>query len=816
MTDESNKVVNFLKLLQFNEDYSKVLSLKNLISFLMVKNIVFKENFDKRIPKNITEKKINFFEFLNKTIICFPNNDHNKFNLFLYQVETLDKINLNCNQTINDVLSESMIELLKSNSSKETYSYCQLIGIQMEAFYSANQNAFKNSNRLLGSADFENFRLLIGDDVLSYIFKFCSLFLFDEKLQNYIQLLGQSLKEKLNKLFTGQTYSTKFTSTLNLNNFSMKTNNINSSNSSFLPGANSNMNLVSTNLINNNNSNGVLDENSGKNFQIKKVFIPVQTFNVERTKIFYCTNFNRKLGLFKNSIFTKSKGREVMYNRSLDKDLQSNFNKNLIGNTNNSNSNKNPNLKNNINNISLSTNTMFGRIFDNNKGLIPKNIEITIKKFLESFIKRLAKYEYYKRIFICCPTRKDWKQFKSKLKDNLKKIKNPVITAEEETKIQDEISIDFTYLLGSTVEYKNVFKFIKDFLDFSLPKEFLGEENYCVLLDKLKTFISLNRFETLNKINLFDSKEFSFKEMKWLEFSGFSKTTYREIGTNLKNFIMKNIIHWLFDFLIVQLIRSHFYVTEKQGDHYKIFYYHKKDWDLILKINEIKFKHQFSEINKKEAIDVLFQKDLTFGKLRLVPKPTTCRPIISYKKRTMRSKSFLKNTLFETQKVFKYLSNLMQSKDDNCVVFDYKAIILKLRKFRFDLNAKITKFFEKNKKNFFEEEGEKLGETRKMDIDSNCRDFHFNAEKEDMYESSSDEYNKKIYQEALKRMSHELFINEMNKNDNSHINNLMNNSGNVFNYSLMFTQNLSQNVQNGFDPDNHNNHNLSENGKSLI
>ncbi len=686
MTDSSNKVVNFLKLLQYNEDYSKVITLKKLLSYIIFKNKIFKENFDNKIPKKITKKKIKFFEFLNKTIICFPNTNKINFEIFLYQVEFLEKINLDCNLTINDILAESMIELLKSNSFKETYSYCQLIGIQMESFYASNQNAFKNSNRLISSTEFETLRLLIGDDILSYVIKFCSLFLFDETLQNYIQLLGFSLKEKMNKLFTGQSFNTKFTSSINLNNFaSMKSGSLTNN---FL------LNPI-IGFNNNTNPNASSDESNLNNFINKKVYIPIQNFNVERTKIFYCTNFNRKLGLFKNSIFTKSKNKENFYYKNFDKDSNlNNVSSKIHSNGNNSfvNIGKKSNL-NNINNTSLSINTMYNRIFENNCRLIPIYLEDKIKKFLEIFNKKLSKYEFYKRIFIFCPTKKNWKPYKNKILENLKKIKTASYsTSEEEKEIQQEINNSFTYLLSSTVEYKNVFRFIKDFFDFSLPKDFLGEENYAVLLDKIKLFISLNRFETFNKINLFDSKEFTFKSMKWLEFKSISKTTYREIGVNLKNFVMKNIIFWIFDFLIVQLIRSNFYVTEKQGDHYKSFYYHKKDWDLILKVNELKFKHQFCEINKKEAIEVLYQKDLTFGKLRLVPKPTTCRPIISYKKRTMRTKVFMKNTLFETQKVFKYLSNLMQSKQDNCVVFDYKSIIQKLRKFRFDMNEKIRKF----------------------------------------------------------------------------------------------------------------------------
>ena len=52
-----------------------------------------------------------------------------------------------------------------------------------------------------------------------------------------------------------------------------------------------------------------------------------------------------------------------------------------------------------------------------------------------------------------------------------------------------------------------------------------------------------------------------------LEFAKTCKKKYCEIGILLKNFVMKTLIHWIFNFILVQLFRSHFFVTEKQGEH---------------------------------------------------------------------------------------------------------------------------------------------------------------------------------------------------------------------------------------------------------
>ena len=54
------------------------------------------------------------------------------------------------------------------------------------------------------------------------------------------------------------------------------------------------------------------------------------------------------------------------------------------------------------------------------------------------------------------------------------------------------------------------------------------------------------------------------------------------------------------------------------------------------------------------------------------------RPITSFKKKTIQTKSLLKSKLFEIQKIFKYIQCKMQNNNKNCVVFDYKEIIKRL------------------------------------------------------------------------------------------------------------------------------------------
>ena len=250
----------------------------------------------------------------------------------------------------------------------------------------------------------------------------------------------------------------------------------------------------------------------------------------------------------------------------------------------------------------------------------------------------------------------------------------------------DELMEQLISLINTHIHYDNIYKFIKSFLKHILPTEMLGPKNNKILLFKTIEFIRMNRFETFNKLNLFSHKEFSFNEMKWLQFKNFSKKKYCEIGILLKNFVMKTLIHWIFNFILVQLFRSHFFVTEKQGEHFKSLYYHKIIYDLIIKIcfdKYIYITNQYQKTNKKDALDTLITIDSAPGKLRLMPKASTMRPITSFKKKTLgQGKILLKNKLFDIQKIFKYIQNKMQNNSNNCVVFDYKEIMKRLINFK--------------------------------------------------------------------------------------------------------------------------------------
>ena len=614
-SDQKNKkdIENSLSiLLSFNKDYSYVTTLKSLFGDMSTVNPLFKSNINEITRLNIKNND-KLSEFFSKTIVCFSSTPNYNYDFFLSQIKQVDNIEINLHMSLMNILADSILTAMEMNLN----NLVQCTGLKEKNISDCNDNVLKNyTNRLINTRAFEMLRLCIGDYALMFLFQFCSMFVYDNKIRNYIQILGASLKDLMVRLLNVPTPNRMGNSNFYFQKvFTANNNTVNTYFSSF----NSNINLNTKNKIPNN-----------------------PQYIVERTKIYYCPNFNRKLGFFKKLNINE-----------WDPTLTFKDQKSFAAKT-------------------------FKSLFSNSEGLIPIDIKNAILKYINQIAKGIKTFNFSKELFRTCPMMKDWKKHKA---DIINKIKMFELAEKIEEKQVNELMDKMKTLINTNISYDRIFKFTSSFIHKVIPKELLGKSNTKVLLEKVKMFISMNRFETFNKINLFAHKEFSFNEMKWLTFKRMSNKKYSEYGILLKNYIMKTIIHWIFNFILVQLFRSHFFITEKQGDHFKSFYFHKIIYDLIIKICYIKYikiSNQYKPIQTRQALNILTTIDSAPGRLRLMPKPSTMRPITSFKKKTLGTRNNLKNKFFDIQKIFKYIQCKMQKNEKNGVVFDYKEIIKRL------------------------------------------------------------------------------------------------------------------------------------------
>ena len=248
---------------------------------------------------------------------------------------------------------------------------------------------------------------MLGDWIILYFFKYCSMFIFDEVCQNYIQILGINFKSIMTKLIAVP----RIEKTGNNNFYFTK---VFSGNSTFY---------------------------TQSQFQNKALpFLNDNSYTVERTKIYYCSNFNRKLGFFRNLKITPFKHfknvmanlEKIWMNSANSNNAFSNKknknnggskinNKNIMNNYNNSNLTKNINITEVNNNfVSVTYNKLFSKV----NSLLPIEVKSKIYFFFNYIATKINSYDYPKELFSACPIMKDWQKIKLSIKLKLKEIED--------------------------------------------------------------------------------------------------------------------------------------------------------------------------------------------------------------------------------------------------------------------------------------------------------------------------------------------------------------------------------------------------------
>jgi len=400
-------------LLSFHKDFSKVMTLSSLIEDICSINPIFKKNvlnmgnlIDINNKDHINIKtKNDFLSFCSKTIICFSQKENISFDYFLNQIQNINIIEVNNEVKILNLLADS-----STFFHKEIFNnYIQFAGLK-SSFNILEDNfiLLKNfSNRLINTKNFERLRLMLGDWIILYIFKYCSMFIFDEICQNYIQVLGTNFKSIMTKLIAVP----RIEKTGNNNFYFTK---VFSGNSTFY---------------------------TQSQFQNKAFpFLNDNSYTVERTKIYYCSNFNRKLGFFKNlKIIPLTNFKNVISTLEKMWMNSANSNNNFMYKKNKNNNDKNKmNSKNELNynsyNFTKSINTTeinnnfvsvtYNKLFSKVNSLLPIEVKSKIYFFFNHIALRINAYNYPKELFNACPIMKDWQKIKLSIKQKLKEIEN--------------------------------------------------------------------------------------------------------------------------------------------------------------------------------------------------------------------------------------------------------------------------------------------------------------------------------------------------------------------------------------------------------
>ncbi|KAK1782090.1 Telomerase ribonucleoprotein complex RNA binding domain-containing protein [Copromyces sp. CBS 386.78] len=156
-------------------------------------------------------------------------------------------------------------------------------------------------------------------------------------------------------------------------------------------------------------------------------------------------------------------------------------------------------------------------------------------------------------------------------------------------------------------------------------------------LKQIDAFIRLRRFESMTLHQVVQGLQIS--SIPWLAPPSFSSFSHKcsQGETNKRKEILHEFLYYIFDSLLIPLLRSNFYVTESSSHRYRLFFFRHDVWLSVTKpaMTTLKLK-MFEEVKGAEAVKILEGRKLGFSQVRLLPKGGTgggLRPIMNLRRR---------------------------------------------------------------------------------------------------------------------------------------------------------------------------------------
>lgn len=169
-----------------------------------------------------------------------------------------------------------------------------------------------------------------------------------------------------------------------------------------------------------------------------------------------------------------------------------------------------------------------------------------------------------------------------------------------------------------------------------LPRDLFGSlHNQNLLLSSIGDFVRLRRYETFNLHHI--AQSFRFADVDWaLPPSAVSRhrRLSRSEAESRKALILE-LLYWLFDGLVIPLLRTTFYITETAAYRNKVLYFRQDDWHVLSRpvLGQLK-QSIFEPLTRAEALSMMSSRKLGYSHVRLLPKETGVRPIVNLRRRS--------------------------------------------------------------------------------------------------------------------------------------------------------------------------------------
>ncbi|KAG5987159.1 hypothetical protein E4U43_005206, partial [Claviceps pusilla] len=235
--------------------------------------------------------------------------------------------------------------------------------------------------------------------------------------------------------------------------------------------------------------------------------------------------------------------------------------------------------------------------------------------------------------------------------------KSPIIGAgHPELESQSENSGSLNRREGDPIEafvdlatsQSQVSSFCQAVLSRIVPNDFWGQgenmmHNKTAVLRQVDRFIRLRRFESISLHEIMQGlrvrrsgNQMIIAGISWLQPRELQRQKTSQSDMKKRREIFQEFLYFVFDSLLMPLIKSNFYVTETSTHRNQVFYFRHDIWRRIAApaISVLK-RDMFEAVTLTQANSILDRRRMGFSAVRLLPKGNKLRPIMNLRRRQL-------------------------------------------------------------------------------------------------------------------------------------------------------------------------------------
>ncbi|OWP01965.1 telomerase reverse transcriptase [Marssonina coronariae] len=175
-----------------------------------------------------------------------------------------------------------------------------------------------------------------------------------------------------------------------------------------------------------------------------------------------------------------------------------------------------------------------------------------------------------------------------------------------------------------------------------IPSEFWGAgatqaHNERTFNKNVDRFIGLRRFESLSLHEVTQGLKIS--DIPWLAPPNATNNPSQS-DTAKRWELLHELVYYIFDSLLLPLLRSNFHITESNVHRYRLFYFRHDVWRSLAEPALASLKlSMFEEVKLGKAQEILSARALGYSQVRLLPKEAGVRPIMNLRRRPLKAGS---------------------------------------------------------------------------------------------------------------------------------------------------------------------------------